>query len=57
MNIKFNNQLYQIPDNEYDRFAHLTQKIIFAQKNGWSEMFNGYTILLNSEFKKYKHNK
>ena len=57
MIVSFNNKNYDIPGEEYERFEYLKRKVRVAQENNWIEMFRGYTVTIEAEFKKYKQTK
>ena len=52
--VRFNDQAYKIPLEQYERFEYLRRKILYAEENGWVEMERGYTVVLKGEFKGYR---
>lgn len=53
MNKNFKGQEYEIPLALLERFDNLTKKIEFAEKENYRELYRGYSIVFNCEFKKY----
>jgi hypothetical protein len=50
----FKYQIYNPPEELKERFDHLVSKIEYAKDNNWVEMFRGYSVALETEFKNYK---
>jgi hypothetical protein len=50
----FKYQIYNPPEELKERFDYLVSKIEYAKENNWLEMYCGYTVMLKSEFEKYK---
>jgi len=51
---EFNNIKYEIPESLIERFDYVTRKLKHAKEGNHIELFRAYTVILNTEFHKYK---
>jgi len=52
----FKGKKYNFSDELNERWQFLTTKIIYAEQENFDELFRGYSIIFDCEYKKYESN-
>lgn len=54
MNREYDGRRYEIPLYLVDRFDYIINKIKYAKEGDFIELYRGYVVVFNAEFKKYE---